>query len=232
MNYIKNGVYGLVLMLLIGCTEPCEDCQTRLTGAEFFPLEVGRFIEYDVEEEEYALGRTPVMRKYQLKEVMAEKYTDVAGKITYRITRFRRNLDGQRWQPDSTLTIRVAIDHAIKNENGRDYIKMLFPPAEKSAWNANLYNNLGEDKYELKNVQQPFKVGTRTFQNTATVIQQSDSTLVDQDKRIEVYATDIGMVYREKINLQFCSSTPACVGKAQIDYGTRQYIRFKNTGKE
>nr|MCU0342052.1 hypothetical protein [Spirosomataceae bacterium] len=150
----------------------------------------------------------------------------------YRIVRFRRLADGQRWNPDSTFTLRVGIDQAVRNENGKDYVKMVFPPAERSAWNGNLYNNLGEDKYEFRNVNKSFSVTGRAFERTATVVQQSDSTLVGQDKRLEVYAAGVGMIYRERVNVQFCSSTPACVGKAQIDFGSRQYIRFKNTGKE
>jgi hypothetical protein len=91
---------------------------------------------------------------------------------------------------------------------------------------------LGEDSYELKSVNKSLKVGGTTFDRTATVVQQNDSTLVNQDKRVEIYAADVGLIYRERVNVQFCSSTSACVGKAQVDFGTRQYIRYKNAGKE
>ena len=109
---------------------------------------------------------------------------------------------------------------------------MLFPPAERLSWNGNIYNTLGEDNYELKNVNRPLKIGGTTFERTATVVQQNDSTLVNQDKRVEVYAAEVGLIYRERVNVQFCSSTPACVGKAQIDFGTRQFVRFRKAGNE
>ena len=214
------------------CTPACDDCANQLTGSEFFPKEVGRFVEYDVNEEEVTLGRPATIRHYQLKEVISEQYIDPTGQVAYRIARFRRNLDGQRWQPDSTITLRLKLDYAVRNENGRDFVKMVFPPAEKMAWNGNIYNSLGEDNYELKNVNKPYKAGETTFDHTATIVQQNDSTLVNQDTRVEVYAAGIGLIYRERINVQFCSSTPACVGKAQVDFGTRQYVRFKNAGKE
>ena len=193
---------------------------------------MGRFVEYEVSEEEVTLGRPATLRQYQLREVIAERYTDPTGQIAYRIARFRRNLDGQRWEPDSTITLRLKIDHAVRNENGRDFVKMLFPAVEKVSWNGNIYNNLGEDSYELKSVNKSLKVGGTTFDRTATVVQQNDSTLVNQDKRVEIYAADVGLIYRERVNVQFCSSTSACVGKAQVDFGTRQYIRYKNAGKE
>lgn len=221
-----------LLFTLLGCQSTCDDCPEGLKGSEFFVLEMGHFVEYEVTEEQYALGRTPLVQKYQWKEVIAEKYTDIAGQNAYRIVRFRRTSEAQRWSPDSTFTLRVAIDQAIRNENGKDYVKMLFPPAERSTWNGNVFNNLGEDKYEFRNINQPFTTGGRTFERTATVVQQSDSTLVGQDKRTEVYAVGVGLIYRERIHLQFCSSSPSCVGKAQIDFGNRQYVRFKTTGKE
>lgn len=232
--FLSRTVFCLMLIgVTIGCTGPtCDDCENQPSGAAFFPTETGRFVEYEVKEEEYALGGKAITRNYQVKEIIAESYTDPAGKIAYRIARFRRNADGQRWQPDSTITLRLLADHAVRNENGKDYVKMMFPPAEKKVWNGNIYNNAGEDNYELTNVNKSYILAKTTFDRSATVIQQNDSTLVNQDKRIEIYAADVGLVYRERILLQFCSSTPACVGKAQIDFGTRQYVRFKNSGKE
>ncbi|MEZ4905470.1 MAG: hypothetical protein R2822_28740 [Spirosomataceae bacterium] len=171
-------------------------------------------------------------RQYQLKELVTERYTDASGQSAYRITRFRRDFDGQRWQADSTIILQLKFDHAIRNENGRDFVKMIFPANHKTTWNGNLYNNLGEDRYELENIQKSFKIGETNFPQIVTVIQQNDSTLVNQDKRIEVYAVNVGLIYRERINVQYCSNTPNCIGKAQIDFGTKQYIRFKRSGKE
>lgn len=230
VNFIRTVLF--LGCLFSACTPNCKDCQNQLKGTEFFPLEVGYFVEYDVNEEEINLGRPAIVRQYQIKELIAERYTDPEGKTAYRVTRMRRNLDSQGWQPDSTITLRLQVDHVIRNENGRDFVKMLFPPAEKLSWNGNIYNTLGEDSYELKNVNQPLKVGGATFERTATVVQQNDSTLVNQDKRVEVYAAEVGLIYRERVNVQFCSFTPACVGKAQIDFGTRQFVRFRKAGKE
>ena len=224
---------GMVLTFGINsCTSPCDDCETTVKGSDFFPLEVGRFVEYDVNEEEVALGRPAVVRTFQWKEKVAESYLDPAGEKVYRIARFRRTLEGQPWTPDSTFTVRLKIDYAVRNESGRDYVKMVFPPSEKRSWNGNSYNHLGEDEYVLKDVNKALKIAGTAFDRTVTVVQQNDSTLVNQDKRIETYAAGVGLVYRERINVQFCSSTPSCIGKAQIDFGTRQFVRFKRTGME
>ncbi len=226
-------VFGSIAAAFLSCSRPCTDCAPTPTGAEFFPLKIGTFVEYEVQEQEFALGRPPVERSYQLKELMAEKYQNVAGQAAYRIVRFYRQSAAQSWQPDSTITLRITANgQAIRNENGRDFLKMTLPVYEKATWNGNAYNALGQDQYEASRVGKPFKVNGQTFERTATVVQQNDSTLVGQDKRLEIYAADVGLIYRENNNVQFCSSLPACVGKAQIDFGKRQYVRFKKMGLE
>lgn len=85
---------GIVLVLVINsCTPPCDNCETTLKGSEFFALELGLFVEYDVSEEEVALGWPAINRAYQWKERIAESYIDLAGDKVHRIARFRRTLD-------------------------------------------------------------------------------------------------------------------------------------------
>ncbi len=224
-------IYAL-FFALTACNPTCDDCAVKTSGQEYFPLAIGQFTEFDVSEQEYALGRAAVSRNYQIKESVVEQYKGVSGEAIYRIVRYKRANSSQKWQPDSTLTARLRIDEAVKNEGGKDYVKIVFPVAERNTWNANIYNNLNEDKYETRNVAKPYQVNNQQFNNTITVIQQSDSTLVGQDKRLEVYAAETGLVYRESVNLQFCSSSPACVGKGQIDYGLKRIVKFVKTGKE
>ncbi len=229
---MKKIFFVIICYVFTACNPICKDCMVAMSGQAYFPLEVGRFTEFDVAEQEYALGRDATTRAYQIKESVVEQYKDVSGQTVFRIVRYKRTNDTQRWQPDSTLTTRLSIDQAIRNESGRDYVKLVFPVAEKLTWNGNAYNNLGEDKYELKNINKPYQLGNQKFDNTITVIQQNDSTLVGQDKRLEVYANEIGLIYRESTVLQLCSSSPACVGKGQIDYGLKRVIKFARNGKE
>ncbi|MFN4144670.1 MAG: hypothetical protein ACK4GN_02520 [Runella sp.] len=222
----------LSLCLWEGCTPICNDCTSPTAGRIYVPTSIGHYIEYEVVEEDFLLNKSPQKNSYQIKEVITEGFINAAGQSSFRIQRFRRSHAAASWQPDSVYSLRLTPDYAIRNENSLDFVKIVFPIFDKSNWNGNIYNHLGEDRYELVRADQPFTIGNRRFDKTVTVIQQNDSTLVGQDKRIEVYAEGIGLVYRERIGLQFCSSTPACIGKAQIDFGRRQYVRFLNSGKQ
>ena len=224
-------VYAIIsLFLLLGCqsttTEPVS------AGYDYFPLTTGQYIIYDVQEQQYALNAAPVQRAYQLKEVVAASYTDVTGQTAYRLLRYRRAADGQPWQADSVWSARLVNAEAIRTENGRDFVKLLFPVSDRLTWNGNQLNSFGDDTYELRNSNQPYRVSDKQYDQTVTVVAQNDSTLVSQDKRIEVYARQVGLVYKERTQLQFCSSSPACVGKYQIDYGIRQVYRINASGHE
>ncbi|RRB01269.1 hypothetical protein EHT25_22090 [Larkinella rosea] len=215
-------------------------CQTTTeplaTGYDYQPLEKGNYWIYDVTEQQFSLNGSSTTKTYQLRETITGTVADPAtgdptGGILYRIERYRRLNDSQDWVPDSVSSFRIANSQLIKNENNRSFVKLVFPVVDRFEWNGNAFNSAGEDLYQVKNTGIPYRVLNQTFPETATIFQQNDSTLVSQDKRLEVYARQVGLIYKEKVQLQFCSSTPACVGKAQIDYGIRQYIRLRSYGK-
>ena len=223
-----------LILLIVGFLPACRPTdQTTLPLADeaYFPLETGRYIVYAVTEELYSLSAPPTKATYQLKEQIGPSYTDASGQTAYQIVRFYRLNDQSVWQPDSIWSARRTRTEALRTENGQTTVRMLFPVYDQQSWDGNRYNTLGTDNFALRNIHQPFRVLTNTFARTVSVIQQ-DSTLLDQHKRMEVYAYDIGMVYQEITKFQYCSATPGCIGKAQIDYGSRQLYQALFYGKE
>ncbi len=214
----------LVFTLLSGCT-PNLDCgcvAPPMYGSEFFYSFIGKSNVYDVTETQYTLTTNPVVKTYQLKELTASTFKDSDGKEALRIERYRRENDSQNWMIDSVFTAKNTTDKALKTENNVTYVKMIFPVKEGLKWDGNLFNNLGNDTYEMKNVRKPFL----DYPITMTVVQQNDSTLVDLKKRIEVYAEGVGIIYQEKTNVSYCN-TGDCLGKGKIDFGTKQILKIK-----
>lgn len=220
----------LSLLWLLSCQrDPVADTGS---GYEYAPVETGRYCVYDVSEQQYALNAPPVQRAYQVKEVIGAPYTDATGQSAYRLMRYRRAALAAGWQLDSIWTTQRTDNQLIRTENGLAFVSLLFPVSERLTWNGNRYNALGDDTYELRNVGQPYRVSDTTYDQTLTVMGRNDSTLISHDKRLTVFARQVGIVYRERIQLQFCSSTPACVGTNQIDYGIRQIYRLRQYGTE
>jgi len=220
-------VYSL---LLAGCQSSTTDPVT--SGYEYFPLETGRYVIYDVQKQQYSQTTTPILQTYQLKEVIGAAYTDATGQPTYRLMRYRRSTDNQPWQADSVWSARLVNNEAIRTENGLDFVTLMFPVSDHISWNGNRRNAGEPDNYEARNVGQPYRVQDKQFDQTVTVMAQNDSTLVSQDKRLNVYARQVGLIYKERTQLQFCTATPTCTGTHQIEYGIRYIYRIRTYGNE
>ena len=217
----------LSIFLLLACDNINSNLSLSQDGGKFFYPKIGQSVVYDVEDTQYELTGKFIVKTYQLKEVNVSTFKDLEGKEALRIERYRRENNSQKWVIDSVFTAKKEIDKVLKTENNVTYVKILFPIKEGLKWNGNAYNSFGNDIYELKKVNQFFQTNGRKFDNTFTVIQQNDSTLVDLKKRIEIYAENIGMIYQEKTNVLYCNSGD-CLGKGKIDFGTKHILKFRN----
>ena len=217
-----------VLGTIFSCKEETCKCESPpQTGKDFFYPVVGQAVIYDIQETQYALTTAPIIKNYQLKEILASILTNTDGKQTLQIERYRRENDSQKWAIDSVFSARKEIDKALKTENNVTYMKLIFPVSEGLKWNGNAYNALGDDSYELKKINQPFQTNGQNFLKTLTVVQQNDSTLVDLKRRTEVYAEGIGLIYQEKTNVSYCNSGD-CLGKGKIDFGSKYILKIKS----
>ncbi len=217
----------LISIFLVACNNINSNLPPPQDGGNFFYPNIGQSVVYDVEDTQYELTGKFTVKTYQLKEVNSTTFKDADGKEALRIERYRRENDAQKWTIDSVFIAKKEIDKALKTENNVTYVKIAFPIKEGLKWNGNAYNSLGNDTYELKKVNQVFQTNGQKFDNTFSVIQQNDSTLVDLKRRIEVYSEGIGMIYQEKTNVSYCNSGD-CLGKGKIDFGSKHILKFKN----
>lgn len=215
------------LFLLFACDNLNSNLPPPQDGGKFFYPKIGQSVVYDVEDTAYELTGKFTLKTYQLKEVNISTFKDLDGKEALRIERYRRDNDTRKWMIDSVFIAKKEIDKALKTENNVTYVKMYFPMKEGLKWNGNAYNSFKNDFYEMKNVNQIFQTNGQKFDNSVTIIQQNDSTLVDLKKRIEIYAEGIGLIYQEKINVSYCNSVD-CLGKGKIDFGTKHILKFKS----
>lgn len=224
---MKSLVSILISCLLFACDNVNSNLPLPQDGGKFFYPNVGQSVIYDVEDIEYELTGKFMVKTYQLKEINVLAFKDLDGKEAFKIERYRRENNTQKWMIDSVFMAKKEIDKALKFENNVTYVKIYFPIKEGLKWNGNAYNSFGNDTYELKKVNQSFQTNGQKFENTFSVVQQNDSTLVDLKRRIEVYAENIGMIYQEKTSVLYCN-TGNCLGKGKIDFGTKHTLKFRS----
>ena len=224
---MKSSIVILISCLLFACDNVNSNLPPPQDGGNFFYPNVGQSVIYDVEDTQYELTGKFMVKTYQLKEINVLVFKDLDGKEAFKIERYRRENETQKWTIDSVFMAKKEIDKALKSENNVTYVKIYFPIKEGLKWNGNAYNSFGNDTYELKKINQSFQTNGQKFENTFSVVQQNDSTLVDLKRRIEVYAENIGMIYQEKTSVLYCN-TGNCLGKGKIDFGTKHTLKFRS----
>ncbi|MCS6833441.1 MAG: hypothetical protein NZ521_07685 [Flammeovirgaceae bacterium] len=188
----------------IGTIEPMENAKT----SAYYPLVKGKYIIYEVLYITYKgdLGPNDTV-KYLLKEKINADFIDATGTTTFLLDRFKRTASQKTWEIDSVWAVRIDRNRIVKQEHNLPLIKLVFPERENLSWNGNALNNLPTVIYTMKNVGKPFVVKTKNFPKTVVVEQKNEKNLLRKNIEREVYAKDIGLIYKYVELINYVSET-------------------------
>lgn len=230
MKHFIKYLIVVVSILAVSC-DSSDDETPRDTGTAYFPLRKGLFQIYDVQEIKYTLG-VPETLVYELKTVVTDSFKNAQGNYSYVIERSKRNAGQIDFSYLDTWSARRDNREAVMNEENISFLKLKFPALKGEQWNGNLYNSIGEDTYLLEATDAPF-VSNGIEYSDCLVIEQHDNQdfVVALDIRKEVYAKDIGLVYRIADQLSYCT-VGTCLGKQQVETGVMYMQTIKAYGIE
>ncbi|NJL11558.1 MAG: hypothetical protein HC913_00075 [Microscillaceae bacterium] len=173
-------------------------------GYTFFPLFVGQFIEYEVEEIQFSLSAPPDTLRYELREFTERSFLDVDDELAFRLERYKRANASQAWELDSVWFAKRTPFFAQKSENNALFNKLAFPVREGLTWQGNAFSPIEGDTsgnipvvpriYEMLRLRQPLSTNSLSFPQTLTVIQNNINGQVGLDFRAEVYAENVGLI--------------------------------------
>lgn len=219
----------MVLVLVIGCE--AEESVPLNTGSAYFPLKKGIYQVYAVNEIRYSAVAEPETLTYELMTEVVDSFPSAKDTYIYVIHRSRRSAETEPWEVLDTWSARKDKTEAIVSEGNTPFVKVVFPIRDGARWNGNAFNALGDDEYELKDIHQPFAAGGMTFEKTLTIEQeQNEDPIVFNDARMEVYARDVGMVYRQTVQLYYCTDDD-CLGQQKIAHGIDMKMVIKQYGR-
>lgn len=192
---------------------PADDIEL---GKSYFPLSTGHTIEYAIDSIIYNdFTKTNDTSHMEFKDVIAEPFLDNEGRSSFLVDRYVRPDSTYNWMELMTYYITQTNFKIEVVENNLRFIKMVFPVKLKTAWDGNIYIPALIDKdlswmaywnYVYTAVNKPFNNGIQTFQNCVEIDQVDDKTndpdvlpnsYASRTYSKEVYAKDIGLVYRE-----------------------------------
>lgn len=206
--------------LLSSCSK--DENTTGTTGLtySYFPVNVGHELVYDVElitKDEFSQIEDTVY--YQLREVVESVFNDNQGRPTQRLERYTRATDSDPWVIADVWTSNISSTLAEKKEENDTYIKLTFPVRTNRTWDGNSKNNQDELMYEYSEVDVPGSLGALSFDSTLTVLQQDEDNFIERKYAVEKYATNVGLIYKEQIDILKDYTNPGNPGiKAQRLY--------------
>ncbi len=215
---MKN-TFILILMILLGCSESELIPEDDFFGYEYFPVSTGQYRLFEVQEINYLLSGEVVTEDYQLKEEITASFL-TGGDSTFIINRFKRSSELSEWEYLNTWQSRKTKNNAIIIEGNIPLVKLVFPVENKISWNANALNTQEEDLFTIDSLNFSFARGAGTeFPNTLTVIQEDNQDfIVSFNRRFEVYALNVGLVYKETKILNYCANNN-CLGQQIVETG-------------
>lgn len=221
-KYLSFIIYFLLLLFISSCKKDKPAPALPDLGYTYFPLNIGSWIIYDVDSVVHDDFKDSVFTyKYQLKEFIESKYTDNAGKEIYRVERYKRNNPTAPWIISDVWAAHINSSRAEKFEENIWYIKLIFPVKENAKWNGNSFNSMDAMEYEYTEVNVSTSLNGNNFDSTLTVLQADELNAINKLFSEEKYAKNVGLIYRQYINLDLQKDSGLELTMKINSYGTQ-----------
>lgn len=207
LGYLAGAIASILSVWACGSIDPF------VPVLNYFPIKNNQNAIFRVSEIQFRNGDTLSKKQYFIKETTLNasesEYND------YKIEKYISQFSDKNWKLDSLYTGRKSLSESILAINNVEYLKLKSPLSLSNSWNVNAYNTLKIKNAIISKVN--FTFGT--YQNVLEISIQRDSSLINLNKEIELYAPEIGLVKRELKQIQYCQKTPDCIGKNKIESG-------------
>jgi hypothetical protein len=195
-NFVKNWIllFGLLVLGLVSCKK--GDNTPVDFAYEYYPLNVGHYVIYDVLEVRHDVQAT-IQRdtsKYQLKIVIGDTILDLQNDIANRFFRYTRSSESDPWQIKDVWTTKISGNRAELVEENQRVIKLVFAPTADKNWDANAFNPFDPLDCFYADLHAQKIVNGQSFASTLVVEQEDFFSLIDHRRKYEVYAKGVGLV--------------------------------------
>jgi len=167
---------------------------------EYYPLEEGTYVVYEAMEIAHDIQALVARdtNRFYLKTVIGEPLIDNSGNEARKFFRYvKTNIDDAWTLKDVWTTRRHEQRIELVEENVR-IVKLVFPPNISKMWDVNAYNTRERlmARYNPDLLHTPRIISDFVLDSTIHVDEQDFFSLVDHRRKYEVYAKNIGLVYK------------------------------------
>lgn len=204
-GYMVRGmlVCAAAIWGLQGCTKTeTEDYNTQSTA--YYKYSKGNIRDYDFDSTSYDWASGKILKYHWLiRETVTDTFRDLEDELAYRLEQFQSTDSGKSYIFYAINTAKSDATGFQRVEDNQRYMKLAVPIADKKKWDGNIYNSQGFQEYKYTGVKKPYVNQYLDFPDCVFVSQQEDSTFLSSDRKSEVYAKDVGMVYRLNQSIRY-----------------------------
>jgi hypothetical protein len=225
---LKNKSFILVVLLAIFFSGCREQVAPPDFGFEYFGLEEGRFVTYEVTNIFHdAAVNTNDTSKYILKTVVGEPIIDNEGREANKFFRYSYDIETEELFDQRVWTGIIADSRGELVEENQRIIRLVFAVRPGKTWNINAFNPMEAETAEYMDLHVPKSFGGKFLDSTTTVLYEDFFSLVDYIKKYDVYAKGVGLVHRSYKDL-----TIQNFDTLNITKGTETHYRLLDYGVE
>ena len=210
-----NLLFTISLVVTIVAFTSCKKDLPPQFHYEYFGLKEGRYVIYDVVEIEHDDAiNVHDTTKYQLKTVWGADYIDNEGRSAREFKRYKRDTPSGQWvYTDLWSGVYDGIRAELIEENQR-IVKLVFAPTLLKEWDANAYNMMGELDCYYRDIHDEAIVNNTKFDSTLVVEIEDFSSLIDTVRNYELYAKNVGLIYKHTVDNHYqFSGTQVILGQ-------------------
>ena len=126
----------LAVVFVFSCKTVEDNFDTDL-GHGYMALEVGKFIEYEVDSTIFDPTGDSLVNYYHsyLRDIIVDTLRDNIGELLYKTERFYRKSSAESWQIQKVFTQSIQGNQGIVTEDNLRFIKLAFPVQVSNTWN-------------------------------------------------------------------------------------------------
>lgn len=236
ISMMRSVRYQSVLVLIAICSlligfQSCEKDTPETIDFEYayYDLTPGRFCIYnvvDIEHDENQAVQHDTLY-YQLKTVIGDTFVDNAGRVTRKFVRYTRDSVQGAWVLKDVWTTIIENQKAELIEENQRIVKLVFKPTLDKVWNINMFNTATKINAKYALINQGYTIGNQVYTNTLKVDIQNFFSLVDDRVKYEIYAKNIGLIYK-----YFKDNSISNFDKNNIKKGKELYYTLESFGIE
>lgn len=191
-------------LFIFSCEEDEEDNPTNIDiGQKYLSHHLGKSWTYKIDSIVYDdFSQTIDTFKFQRRIVLEEIISEDMSSKTYKTAIYERASDTLNWIKLKYNSWLYSKRNFIDQNDNIQLLRLIIPPTTDGSWDGNAFNSRPEQMFYFSNLYETLTVNNSQFDSVITVIQQSETNLIEQKYTAEKFAPFAGMIHRQDRQLE------------------------------